>query len=135
VGHGREDDDLGISREGTRQQGGDVVSGDVYGMFFTGQLSTGFKLSKEEFALLKEQEEEQDKKKKEAEEEAKASREGQGQGSEDGRPAGGGLVDWVNLTTAKPSSRAYLARHRLGSLQGRREALLPDQFEKGNDIG
>ncbi len=64
----------GSSREGTRQQGGDVVSGDVYGMFFTRAAFDRFKLSKEEFVLLKEQEEEQDKKKKEAEEEAKGKR-------------------------------------------------------------
>ena len=59
----------GSTREGALSQGGGPVSGDVFGMYFTKALYDRSKLSKEEFALLKEQE---DKEKKDAEEKAKA---------------------------------------------------------------
>jgi Tol biopolymer transport system component/C-terminal processing protease CtpA/Prc len=60
----------GTTRDGALAQGGGAVSGDVYGMYFTKAFYDRAKLSKEEFALFKEQEE---KDKKEAEEKAKAS--------------------------------------------------------------
>src|SRR5207249_471118 len=59
----------GTTREGALSQGGGPVSGDVFGMYFTKALYDRSRLSKEEFALLKEQE---DKDKKEADEKAKA---------------------------------------------------------------
>ena len=59
----------GSDREGARNQAGDPQQGDVYGMYFTKAFYDRAKLSKEEFALLKEQEE---KDKKDAEEKAKA---------------------------------------------------------------
>ena len=51
----------GSNRNGTRQQAGYPASGDVFGMFFTKDAFERFKLSKEEFSLLKEQEEKQKK--------------------------------------------------------------------------
>ena len=48
----------GSNREGTRQQGGSLVSGDVYAMFFAQTAWDRFHLTKEELALLKEKEEE-----------------------------------------------------------------------------
>lgn len=60
----------GSTREGTLSQGGGATSGDVYAMYFTKAAYDRSKLSKEEFALLKEQEE---KEKKEAQEKAKVS--------------------------------------------------------------
>lgn len=60
----------GSSREGTLAQGGGATSGDVFGMYFTKAAYDRARLSKEEFALLKEQEE---KDKKEADEKAKAA--------------------------------------------------------------
>ena len=63
----------GTTREGALSQGGGAISGDVYGMYFTKAAYDRSKLSKEEFALVKERE---DKDKKDAEEKA-----------EDGRPS------------------------------------------------
>ena len=58
----------GTTRDGALSQGGGAVSGDVYGMYFTKAAYDRSKLSKEEFALVKEQEE---KDKKEAEDKAR----------------------------------------------------------------
>ena len=59
----------GSDREGARNQAGDPQQGDVYGMYFTKAFYDRAKLSKEEFALLREQE---DKEKKDADEKAKS---------------------------------------------------------------
>ena len=47
----------GSDREGTRQQGGSLVSGDVYAMFFSHAAWDRFHLTKEELGLAKEKEE------------------------------------------------------------------------------
>jgi Tol biopolymer transport system component len=47
----------GSNREGTRGQGGGLVSGDVYAMFFSHAAWDRFHLTKEELALAKEKEE------------------------------------------------------------------------------
>lgn len=60
----------GSTREGALSQALNAVSGDVFGMYFTKALYDRSRLSKEEFALLKETEE---KEKKETEEGAKAA--------------------------------------------------------------
>lgn len=60
----------GSNREGSLSQGGGSTSGDVFAMYFTKAHYDRSRLSKEEFALLKEQEE---KEKKEADEKAKAA--------------------------------------------------------------
>ncbi len=60
----------GSTREGALSQALNAVSGDVYGMYFTKAFYDRSRLSKEEFALLKEAEE---KEKKEADEKAKAA--------------------------------------------------------------
>ena len=54
----------GTTRDGALAQGGGAISGDVYGMYFTKAFYDRAKLSKEEFALVKEREE---KEKKDAE--------------------------------------------------------------------
>ncbi len=46
----------GTTRDGALSQGGGAVSGDVYGMYFTKAAYDRAKLSKEEFALVKERE-------------------------------------------------------------------------------
>ena len=61
----------GSDREGTRQQSGDLSSGNVYAMFFTKEAFDRFKLSKEEFSLVKEQEEKLEKEKKDSTDKAK----------------------------------------------------------------
>ena len=63
----------GSNRQGARQQAGNSITSDVYGLFFTKDAFDRFKLSKEEFALLKEIEEKKEKDKKEEE----AKKEGQ----------------------------------------------------------
>jgi tricorn protease len=138
----------GSSREGTRQQGGDVVSGDVYGMFFTRAAFDRFKLSKEEFALLKEQEEEKEKKKKEAEEEAKGkqgktkAKTGEGDDAAGKMDAEGKktppaevLIDWLNLTDRKAKLTVHTspAIDWVLSKDGEKLYYLT-KFEKGNDI-
>lgn len=60
----------GSTREGALAQALYAVSGDVYGMYFTKAFYDRSRLSKEEYALLKEAEE---KEKKEADEKAKAA--------------------------------------------------------------
>jgi len=47
----------GSNREGSRAQAGYAITGDVYGMFFSKESFDRWKLSKEDFALLKEVEE------------------------------------------------------------------------------
>ena len=44
----------GSDRRGARQQGGELITADVYGMFFTRAAYDRFRLTKEEFALVKE---------------------------------------------------------------------------------
>jgi tricorn protease len=84
----------GSDREGTRQEGGGLTSGDVYGMFFTKAAFDRFKLTKEEFALLKEQE---DKAKKEAEEKKKdEKKEKMVKAEKDTLPKV--EIDWTDLT-------------------------------------
>jgi tricorn protease len=87
----------GSDREGTRQQGGDLFSGDVYGMFFTKAAFDRYKLSKEDYALLKEQE---DKEKKEAEEKAKGEKKGKESAVKDSTKKEV-VVDWENLNERK----------------------------------
>ncbi|HUS86325.1 MAG TPA: S41 family peptidase [Bacteroidales bacterium] len=64
------------AREGTRGENDRIVSGDVFGMFFTQEAFDRFNLSKEEFDLLKEKEEKDKKKetKSETENEEKSEK-------------------------------------------------------------
>ena len=118
----------GSDREGALSQGGGAVSGDVFAMYFTKAFYDRSKLSKEELALVKEQE---DKDKKEADEKAKAVR------SEAPRRRASPSPDaeqghCVRLGRSDgPQDASYdqhIGRQRLGTLKGRRKALLPDQL-------
>jgi tricorn protease len=127
----------GSTREGTRQQGGDLVSADVYGMFFTRAAFDRFRLPKDEFALLKEQEEEQEKKKKEAEEEAKG-RSGKGKAeakADKDAPKPEVVIDWENLTDRKARLTIHTspAADWILSKDGEKLFYL-SKFEKGNDL-
>jgi Tol biopolymer transport system component/C-terminal processing protease CtpA/Prc len=55
----------GTTRDGALAQGGGAVSGDVYGMYFTKAFYERSRLSKEEFALVKEREDKEKDKDKE----------------------------------------------------------------------
>ena len=95
----------GSDRDGTREQGGNLTSGDVYAMFFTQKAYDRFLLSKEELALVKEQEEKADKEKKKEEEKAKSDKDGKDKkDKKDTAKAKNDTVvkiDWDNLTDRK----------------------------------
>ena len=91
----------GSDREGTRAQGGDITSGDVYGMFFTRAAFDRFNLTKEEFALVKEQEEKKDKGESEdKEKEGKKTADKADKGDKEEKPKDI-VVDWDNLAERK----------------------------------
>jgi tricorn protease len=121
----------GSDREGTRQQGGDLSSGDVYAMFFTKAAFDRFKLTKEEFALRKEQE---DKAKKEEEEKAKGEKKGkQAKAEKDTLPEV--TVDWDNLTERRVRLSAFTSALSDWILSKDGEKLFfLTTFDKGNDL-
>ncbi|PYS99733.1 MAG: peptidase S41 [Acidobacteria bacterium] len=122
----------GSSREGALSQGGGSVSGDVFAMYFTKATYDRSKLSKEEFALLKEQEE---KDKKEADEKAKASPSPSPAASpkpEEKKPI---AFDWDGLTDRKTrlTTHTSSASDWVLSKDGEKLFYLTN-FEKGNDL-
>ena len=125
----------GSTREGTLSQGGGATSGDVYAMYFTKAAFDRSKLSKEEFALLKEQE---DKEKKEADEKAKAA-------GAAGTPAASPSpksddkkllsFDWDDLTERKTRLTVHTSPTADWELSKDGEKLFYlTNFEKGNDL-
>ena len=82
----------GSDREGARSEGGGIVSGDVYAMFFSRAAWDRFNLTKEELALVKEAED-------------KAAKEKQQDGDKDKASADSTkadvVIDWENLTERK----------------------------------
>jgi Tol biopolymer transport system component/C-terminal processing protease CtpA/Prc len=123
----------GTTRDGALSQGGGSVSGDVYGMYFTKAFYDRAKLSKEEYALVKEQE---DKEKKEAEEKAKA---GGPNASPSATPAPKAdktiAVDWDGLNDRKMrlTINTSAASDWVLSKDGEKLFYLTS-FEKGNDL-
>jgi C-terminal processing protease CtpA/Prc len=127
----------GSDREGARQQAGYTITEDVYGLFFSKDAFDRFKLSKEEFALLKEIE---DKQKKDSAETAKTK-----EGAKDRKKAGKDTVkkdttkligiDWDNLTDRKLrlTTNTSDAADWLLSKDGEKLYYL-SRFEKGYDL-
>ncbi len=124
----------GSTREGARQQSGDSISGDVYAMFFTRAAFDRFRLSKEEFALLKEQEDEE-KKKKDAEAESKDKDKGKKDKKDEKKPPEPIVIDWDQLTDRKAKLTVHTspAGDWVLSKDGEKLFYLT-RFEKGNDI-
>ncbi|PWU03096.1 MAG: peptidase S41 [Bacteroidetes bacterium] len=123
----------GSDREGAREQAGYASSGDVFGLFFTKDAFERFKLSKEDFALLKEQEEKKDKEKKDAEGKAK---EGDKTAKKDSTGSKKDLViDWDNLVDRKLKITTHTsdAQDWLLSKDGEKLYYLT-RFEKGYDL-
>ena len=127
----------GSDREGALAQGGGVISGDVYGMYFTKAFYDRSKLSKEEFALVKEQE---DKDKKEAEEKAKsggpsASPTASPTPKPDDKEKKAIAIDWNGLTDRKTrlTINTSAASDWILSKDGEKLFYLTS-FEKGNDL-
>ncbi len=127
----------GTTRDGARAQGGDSVAGDVYGMYFTKAFFDRAKLSKEEFALVKERE---DKEKKEAEEKAKKEAEDKAKTTgQAAKPAAATpepvAIDWDGLKDRKLrlTINTSEASDWVLSKDGEKLYYLTS-FEKGNDL-
>lgn len=122
----------GSDREGTRQQGGDIVSADVYGMFFARAGFDRFNLTKEEFALVKEQEEKQEKEKKEAEEKSKSASKEKAVKDTSKKEV---VVDWQGLNERKSKLTIHTseANDWILSKDGEKLYYLT-VFDKGNDL-
>lgn len=121
------------TRDGALAQGGGAVSGDVYGMYFTKALYDKSRLSKEEFALAKEQEE---KEKKEADDKAKAA--GPGAAASPTPKADDKKlisIDWDGLNDRKTrlTINTSAASDWVLSKDGEKLYYLTN-FEKGNDL-
>ena len=122
----------GSDREGTRQQGGDISSGDVYEMFFTKAAFDRFKLSKEEFALAKEQE---DKEKKDAEEKKQKMKRKEKNSKTEKDTLKEVVIDWNNLTERKSRLTIYTSEANDWILSKDGEKLYyMTKFDKGNDL-
>ncbi len=94
----------GSDKYGTRSQGGNLSSGDVMALFFTKEAFDRFNLTKEEYALLKDQEgkTDKDKDKKEAESKAKGGKKGKAEAKTQADTSGVKvMIDWNNLTDRK----------------------------------
>lgn len=99
----------GSNHYGARSQSGDAFTWDVYGMFFTRDAFDRFRLSKEDFALVKEIEEKKDEGKKDGDKADKADKKDKGKkGKEekadkkdDKSPPADVVIDWDNLTERK----------------------------------
>ena len=130
----------GSDREGTREQGGNIVSGDVYAMFFSKAAYDRFTLTKEEFALTKELEEKKEKEKKDKKgaEETTKSKKGK-KPATDSTAADTAkkdvVIDWDGLTDRKLRLTTYTSRAAdwLLSKDGEKLYLLTT-FDKGNDL-
>jgi len=127
----------GSDREGTRQQGGDTTSGDVYAMFFSQAAFDRFKLSKEELALLKEQEAKTEKEKKEAEDKARADKKEADTAAAAAKdaPRKDVVVDWPGLTDRKARLTTHTSPITDWVLSKDGEKLFYlTTFDKGNDL-
>ncbi len=123
----------GSDRDGTRQQGGDLSSSDVYGMFFTKAAFDRFKLSKEELALVKEQE---DKDKKDADDKKKdEKKKKESSASKSDEDSAKVVIDWANLTDRKAKLTIHTspASDWLLSKDGEKLFYLTS-FDKGTDL-
>ncbi len=133
----------GSDRDGTRDQGGNLSSDDVFAMFFTRAAFDRFKLSKEELALVKEQEEKAEKDKKKAEEKAKTdSKEKAGSDKKAKTDTAAKdsskvkvLIDWENLSERKAKLTLHTSPASDWLLSKDCEKLYYlTSFEKDNDL-
>jgi tricorn protease len=130
----------GSDREGARQQAGYPITADVYGLFFSKDAFDRFKLSKEEFALLKEQEAktEKDTGKDGGKDGGKATGKGGGKDTAKGKKDSvvkDIKIDWDNLTDRKLRLTTHTsdAVDWLLSKDGEKLYYL-SRFEKGYDL-
>ena len=123
----------GSTREGSLSQSGGATSGDVFAMYFTRAGWDRARLSKEEFALAKEQE---DKEKKEAEEKAKAAASGSPAALPSPKAIDKNLAfDWGGLSERKARLTTHTSAVSDWALSKDGEKLFYlTNFEKGNDL-
>jgi Tol biopolymer transport system component/C-terminal processing protease CtpA/Prc len=129
----------GSDREGARQQGGDLISGNVYGMFFSKEAFDRFSLSKEDFALVKEKEDKLKKEKKDSTEKVKPADKKTKKPPESKAESDTAVkditIDWDNLTERKLRLTIYTspASDWVLSKDGEKLFYLTS-FDKGNDL-
>ncbi len=127
----------GSDRDGTREQGGNIVSADVYAMFFTKAAFDRFNLSKEELTLVKEQEEKAEKEKKTSAEKNKSGKEKKEKADTSAKKdsATKVVIDWENLTERKTKLTLHTSQVRDWLLSKDCEKLFYlTSFEKDNDL-
>jgi Tol biopolymer transport system component/C-terminal processing protease CtpA/Prc len=121
----------GSDREGSRQQGGNIVSGDVYAMFFSKAAFDRFNLTKEEYALVKEKEDkdkDKDKDKSKEAEKAKAD-------ADKKEPVKDIVIDWEGLDERKARLTTHTSPAGDWALSKDGEKLYYlTSFDKGADL-
>jgi Tol biopolymer transport system component len=128
----------GSDRDGTREQGGSIVSGDVYAMFMSRAAWDRFRLTKEELGLVKEQEDAAEKAKKQTDStlsgDAKGAKKTPASTSADSvRPTV--VIDWDNLTDRKRRLTMHTSPTSDWVLSKDGEKLFYlTAFDKGNDL-
>ncbi len=123
----------GNNRNGDQAQGGYVTTADVYAMFFTKEALDRFKLSKEDFALLKDQEEKAEKAKKDTDE--KDKKKDKNKKDEPKKDSVEVKIDWENLTDRKLKLTVHTSRINDWLLSKDNDKLFYfTSFEKGNDL-
>lgn len=117
----------GSTRDGARQQGGSMVSDDVFAMFFSKDAFDRFNLSKEDFDLLKEQKKDKDK--------GKGKKEAGDKAEKDSLKKKEIVVDWENLTDRKKKLTTYTGATSDWVLSKDGEKLFYlSEVDKGNDL-
>lgn len=122
----------GFTRNGDRAQAGYPSSYDVYGMFFTKDAFDRYKLSKEDYALLKEME---DKEKESTEDKKADSKKEKPAESKDTAKIKEVKIDWDNLSerkarlTISPANIADMTLSKDGS-----KLYYLAKYEKGFDL-
>jgi tricorn protease len=129
----------GSTRDGARVQAGYPATMDVYAMFFTKESFDRFRLSKEDYALLKEQEDKDKEKSKDSSKIVKALGKKEKKGEKpvtDTTEKKKDLVfDWENLTDRK--TRITTHTSDLGDMELSRDGeklYYMAHFEKGYDL-
>lgn len=128
----------GSSRDGARQQAGYTATMDVYAMFFTKESYDRFRLSKEDYTLLKEQEDKDKEKSKDSTKIVKAlgKKEKKGEKSAADSTEKKDLVfDWENLTDRKMRITTHTSD--LGDMELSKDGeklYYMARFEKGYDL-
>jgi Tol biopolymer transport system component/C-terminal processing protease CtpA/Prc len=129
----------GSTRDGAKVQAGYSVTMDVYAMFFTKESFDRFKLSKEDYALLKEQEDKDKEKSKDSSKIVKAlgkkEKKGEKTITDTTEKKKDLLFDWENLTDRKMRITTHTSD--LGDMELSKDGeklYYMAHFEKGYDL-